>query len=70
MSTRVKSSDPIFSWMVKWSAGLITRCAKGQSGSTAYREARGHDAPAPAAEFGEKIMHMTLKKMSKSWAEL
>ena len=31
-----------------------------------YREARGHDAQAPIAELGEKNMHMTSKKTSKS----
>ena len=36
------------------------------TGRTAYREARGHDAQAPIAELGEKIMHMTSKKTSKS----
>ena len=34
---------------------MITRYVKRQSGRTAYREARGHDAQAPVAEFGEKI---------------
>ena len=55
LNTRVMSSDPIFPWIVEWSAGLITRYVKRQSGRTAYREARGHDAQAPVAEFGEKI---------------
>ena len=45
--------------MVEWSGGLITRYVKGQTGRTAYREARGHDPQAPVAEFGEMIMYMT-----------
>ena len=61
LNTRIKSSDAIFPWMVEWSAGLITRCVKGQTG-----EVRGHDAQAPVAEFGEKIMYMTSKNTSKS----
>ena len=52
--------------MVEWSAGLITRYVKGQSVRTANREARGHDAHAPIAEFGQKIMYMTSKNTSKS----
>ena len=55
LNTRVMSSDPIFSWVVEWSAGLITRYVNGQSGRTVYTEGRGHDAQAPVAEFGEKI---------------
>ena len=39
---------------------------KGQTGRTACREARGHDAEATVAEFGEKIMYMTSKNRSKS----
>ena len=53
-------------WMVEWSAGLITRYVKGQSGRTAHREALGYDAQAPVAEFGEKIMYLTSKNTSKS----
>ena len=66
MNTRIKSSDAIFPWMIEWSARLITRYVKGQTGRTAYREAGGHDAQAPVAEFGEKIMYMTPKNTSKS----
>ena len=66
LNARVKSSDPIFSWMVEWSAGLVTRYVKGQTSRTACREACGHDAQAPVAEFGEKIMYMTSKNTSKS----
>ena len=36
LNTRVKSSDPIFPWIVEWSAGLITRYVKRQSGRTVY----------------------------------
>ena len=64
-NTRIRSSDTIFSWMVGWPVGLITRCVKNQTGRTAYREAHGHDAQAPVAEFSEKIMYMTSKNMSK-----
>ena len=39
---------------------------KGRTGRTACREARGHDAQAPVAEFGEKIMYTTSKNVSKS----
>ena len=66
LNTRIRSSDAIFSWMVEWAAGLITRYVKGQTGRTAYREARGHDARAPVAEFGGKIMYMPSKNTSKS----
>ena len=51
--------------MVELSAGLITRHGK-KTGRTACREARRHDAQTPIAEFGEKIMYMTSKNMSKS----
>ena len=66
MNTRIKSGDPVFACMVEWSARLITRYVTYLTGRTAYREARGHDAQAPIAELGEKIMHMTSKKTSKS----
>ena len=42
------------------------RPSKGQTTRTAYREARRHDASAPVAEFGDKIMYMTSKNTSKS----
>ena len=62
MNTRVR----IFPWMVAWSAVLITRYAKGQSGRTACRDSRGHNAQAPVAELGENIMYMPSKNTSKS----
>ena len=66
LNTRIKSSDPMFPRTVEWSAGLITRYVKGQTGRTAYREVRGQDAQAPVAEFGEKIMDVTSKNTSNS----
>ena len=45
---------------------MITKYVKGQTGRTAYREARGHDAQAPVAKFGENVMHITSKDPSKS----
>ena len=65
LNTRIRSSDPIFPWVVELSEGLITRYVNGQTGRTAYRQARGHDARAPVAEFGEKIMYMTSKNTIK-----
>ena len=64
-NTKIRSSDPVFPWMVEWPVGLITRFVKSQTGRTAYREAHGRDAQAPVAEFSEKIMYMTSKNMSK-----
>ena len=64
LNTKIRSRDTTFPWMVEWSPGLITRNALGQTSRTKYREARGHDAQAPVAEFGEKIMHMTSKNVS------
>ena len=69
LNTRVKSSDPIFPWVVEWSAGLITRYVKGQLGRTVYTEARGHDAQAPVAEFGEKINVHDVEEHEQEWAE-
>ena len=69
LNTRVMSSDPIFPWIVEWSAGLITRYVKRQSGRTAYREARGHDAQAPVAEFGKKINVHDVEENEHQWAE-
>ena len=66
LNARIRSSDAIFPWMVEWAAGLITRYVKGHKGRTAYRGARGHDAQALVAEFGEKIMYMPSKNTSKS----
>ena len=66
LNTRIKSSDATLPSMVERSALLITSYVKGQTGRTACREARGHDAQAPVAEFGEKIMYMTSKNTSKS----
>ena len=43
---------------------------QGPSGRTAYREARGHDAQAPVAEFGDKIVYMTSKNTSKSGSKV
>ena len=45
---------------------LITRYVKGQTGRTAYREARGHDAQAPVAEFGDNTMYTTSNSTNKS----
>ena len=66
LNTRIRLSDAICPLMVEWAAGLITRYVKGQTGRTVYREARGHDAQAPVAEFREKIMYMPSKNTSKS----
>ena len=66
LNTGTRSSDPTFAWMVEWSAGLITRYVTGSTGRTAYRGARDHDAQAPVADFGEKIMCMMSEKTSNS----
>ena len=52
-NTIIRSSDPIFAWTAEWSAGLITRYVRGETGRIAYSEVRRHDAQAPVAEFGE-----------------
>ena len=65
-NTRVRPSDPMFPWMVEWSAGLITRYVNGKTSRTAFSEARGHDAQATVAEFGEKIMYLTPRNKNKS----
>ena len=62
----ITSSDAIFPWVVEWAVGLITRFVKSQTGRTACREARGHDAQALVAEFGEKIMYMPSENTSRS----
>ena len=62
LNTRIKSSDPIFAWMVEWSTGRITRYVTSRTSKTAHREARGQDAQASVAEFGRKIMYMTSKR--------
>ena len=66
LERRLNARNPMFTWMVQLSAGLITRYVKTQTSKTAYREARDLDAQAPVAEFGETIMHMTSKNTSKS----
>ena len=40
LNTRIRSGNTIFPWIVEWSAGLITRYVKGESGRTAYRGSR------------------------------
>ena len=36
VNSRIRSSDTVFPWIVKWSAGLVTRYLKSQAGRTAY----------------------------------
>ena len=69
LNTRLRSSDQRFPWMAEWSAGMITRYVKGQTGRTAHRETRGLTR-SPEAEFGEKIMHMTSKNTSRSGSKV
>ena len=52
-NTRIKSSDPIFAWMILRRAGLFTGYVKGQTSRTAYREAP--DAQAPVAKLGKTL---------------
>ena len=52
--------------MVAWSVGLITRYVKGQTGRTAYREARGHDAHAHGSRVWRGSCAWRPKNTSKS----
>ena len=67
LNTRTSSSDPIFLLMVEWSAGLISRRVKGQQAEP-RTEARGHDARAPVAEFGQAYVH-DVKEHEQEWGQ-
>ena len=48
----------LFDWMIIWSAGLVTRYSKKESGKSAYEDIRGKESSTPIAEFGERICFM------------
>ena len=70
LNTKIRSNDPIFPWMVEWSARLITRNAKSQTSRTAHREARGHDAKARSRSRVRREDHVHgVKEHEQEWAE-
>ena len=70
LNTRTRSSGPISAWMVEWSEGLITRYVKGQTGRTAYREARGPDASTSRSVWEEDHVHDVRQERAKGRCEV
>ena len=53
---RVPVRHPLMSWMVKHSADLVTWCAKGHDGRTAYQRVRLREFRTRLMAFGEKCL--------------
>ena len=51
---RVPVQHPLVSWMVRHAADLVTWCAKGHDGQTAYQRVRARDFKTKLMGFGEK----------------
>ena len=54
---RIPVQHPLISWMVRHSANLVTWCAKGHDGQTAYQRVRSRDFKTKLMTFGERCRH-------------
>ena len=58
---KIFDEAPIMSWLVRWSAELISKYSVGMDGKTPYERIRKEDCVTPLAPFGETIMYLPLK---------
>ena len=59
---RVARDHPVYPWVLKWAADLMTRYAHvGNLGKTAVQLIRGSKSSRNIAQFGEKILYKPLK---------
>ena len=61
LGIRLKASDFIMPWMVEHCGTLINRCRVGVDGMTAYERIKGKPNTKKMLEFGESVLHMSVK---------
>ena len=56
----------LMSWLVGWSAELLSKYAVGEDGRTPYERIRKEDCVVPLVPFGETVMYLPLKTVHKN----
>ena len=64
------ADEPILTWLVTYSAAMITRCREGRDGKTAWMRMRGRPYRKDLPDFGEKVLYQPIinrDQVGKRW---
>ena len=66
IKAKIPDDAPIMSWLVTWSAELISKYAVGEDGKSPYGRIRKEDCVTPLVLFGETVLYLPLKTVHRN----
>ena len=62
---KVNKCNPLYTWMIRWAAELLTRQVRGENGKSAAEMIRGRESMRAMVKFGECVHYIPMKTAAK-----